>query len=261
MKQLFHIMIKDESSLVLCTSNNYDQIILASDPLPTGEKGFKKYFKVSTTCIEKQNQTHICIGCYVLSNCSISNIKFNSMDNHLLAWLKKEHIFVESDSLGIERPTTIGYFTKIVPDITHLTNFRNHLVNQLMMIDITANTAVKLAPHLKQAQLDIMTNGNKYIPILPNFEIYKMWLSHGCAPSQIKTHVLGVKCEPRDAKLLGKFFTQLASETSTDHCDGIFIPKEAAYLLRPSTYAQVLQDNNFFLSIVVTIPVNPEYNA
>jgi len=67
------------------------------------------------THMEKQNQTHICIGCNVLSNRSISNIKSNSKDNHLLAWLKKEQVFMESDSLGIECLVTIGYLTKITP--------------------------------------------------------------------------------------------------------------------------------------------------
>ncbi len=90
MRQLFRVMLKDESSLVLRTFMNDEQIVLASDSLPTGEKTFKKYFKVSMTCNKKQNQMHICIGCNVLSNQSISNIKFNSKDNQLLAWLKKE---------------------------------------------------------------------------------------------------------------------------------------------------------------------------
>jgi len=76
---------------------------------------------------------------------------------------------VEADSLGIDRPITIGYFTKIVPELTHLTNFHEDLINQLLLIDIDATTAVKLAPHLKEAQLDVMSNGDEYIPILPNF--------------------------------------------------------------------------------------------
>jgi len=53
----------------------------------------------------------------------------------------------------------------------------------------------------------------------------------------------------------------MASATSNDHHDGLFIPKGAAYLLRPTMYKQVLKDNNFFLNQVATIPVNLEYNA
>jgi len=93
----------------------------------------------------------VCIGCHVLSNRSLGNIKFCRTDSNLLAWLKKEQVFLESDQLGINRPVTIGYFTKIAGTLTHLANFREHLVNQLMMIEIEADLAVDLAPHLKQA--------------------------------------------------------------------------------------------------------------
>jgi len=113
MKQLFCVMLKDETSLVLRTTNNDKQIDLASAQIPTGENEFKKFFKVSTTRIEKQQQTHICIGCHVLSNRTLGHIKFRSPDGNLLAWLKKERIFIESDNLGIDRPVTIRHFTKI----------------------------------------------------------------------------------------------------------------------------------------------------
>ncbi len=261
MKQLFKTMIKDEPSLVIRSPRNDKQIVLDTASLPSGENEFKKFFKVSTTHNEKHNKTHVCIRCNVLSNRTLSQIKFRSTDSHLLDWLKKERVFVESDSLGIERPITVGYFTKIAPDITNLANLREHLVNQLLLVEIAAETAIELAPHLKDAQLDAMTNGDDYIPILPNFEIYRTRLSHGREPTQVTTDVIGVKCEPRDAKLLGEFFTRMASKTNNDHRDGTFIPKGAPHLLGPKLYEQVIQDNNFFLSNVATIPVNLKYEA
>jgi len=214
MNRLFRTMLKDEPSLVLRTPLNDKQLVLVSDSLPTGETEFKKYFKVSTARSERQKSSYVCVGCHVLSNRSLGNIKFRSNDNHLLAWLKQERVFIESDGLGTERPVTIGYFTKIAVDLTHLANFRDHLVNQLMLIDIEASTALELAPHLKNAQIDAMSNGDDFVPILPEFEIYRTHLSHGREPTQVKTDVLGVKCAPRDAKLLNEFFTQMALETS-----------------------------------------------
>ena len=261
MKQLFRTMLKDESSLVLRTPTNDKQIVLASAQLPTGETEFKKFFKVSTTRVEKHNKTHVCIGCHVLSNRTLGSIKHKSNANNLLTWLKKERVFVESDSLGIERPTTVGYFTKLAPDLTHLANFRESLSNQLMLIEIEAETAIELSPHLKQAQLDAMTNGDDFVTILPNFEVYKTRLTHGREPTQISTEVIGVKGAPKDAKLLGEFFARLASETSNDPRNGVYIPKGAVHLLGQQTYAQVLQDNNFFLNNVATIPVNLEHEA
>jgi len=200
-------MIKDEPSLVLRTPSNDNQIVLATTSVPKGETEFKKYFKVSTTRIERQNQMQVCIGCHVLSNRSLGNIKFRSTDGHLLAWLKKERIFLESDMLGIERPVTIGYFTKIAATLTHLKNFRDHLANQLMLVNINADLAVALAPHLKQEQLDAMSSGNEYIPDLPDFKIYRTRLTHGREPMQVSTEVLGVKTAPKDAKLLGEYLT------------------------------------------------------
>jgi len=110
MKQLFKTMIKDKPSLVLRSPCNDKQIVLATASLPSGETEFNKFFKVSTTHNKKHNKTHVFIGCNVLSNRTLSQIKFCSTDSHLLDWLKKEHVFVELDSLGIEHPITVGYF-------------------------------------------------------------------------------------------------------------------------------------------------------
>jgi len=254
-------MITDKPSLVLRTPNNDDQVVIISAPLPTGEKEFKKFFNVSTTRNDKQRQTHVCIGCHVLSNRSLGNIKFKSNDNHLLAWLKKTRVFIEADSLGTERPVTIGYFTKIEPELTHLTNFREHLATQLMMIEIDAETAVSLAPHLKPTQLEAMSNGDDFIPSLPNFEVYRTRITHGREPSKVTTDVIGVKGAPKDAKLLGEFFTRLAAETRNDPRDGVYLPKGAVHLLGPTTFEQVLKENNFFLTTVATVPVNLEFAA
>jgi len=261
MNSLLRTMLKDEPSLVLRTPNNDHQIILTSASLPTREADFKQFFKVSNPRSERTTPMHICIGCHVLSNRSLGNIKHRSNAGNLLAWLKRERVFLEADNLGIDRPVTIGHFTKIAATLTHLANFRNYLANQLMLVEIEADTAVELAPHLKKEQIEAMTNGDEFIPILPAFEIYRTHLSHGRAPSQVKTDVLGVKCAQRDAKLLGEFFTRMASATNNDQRDGVFIPKGAAHLLGPQTYEQVLKDNNFFLTTVATVPINLEYDA
>jgi len=143
----------------------------------------------------------------MMSNRSLGRIKFRSNENHLLKWLKQEHVFLESDALGTEQPITIGYFTKIAVNMTHLANFRDHLVNQLMLIDINVATAIDLTPYLITEQLEAMSNGDEFVTPLPEFEIYRMHLSHGREPAQVKTDVLGVKCAPCDAKLLTEFFT------------------------------------------------------
>jgi len=261
MTQLLRTMLKDEPSLVLCTPTHDQQIILDTMPIPTSKSEFKQFFTVSTARTINKNQSNVCIGCTILSNRSLGKIKFNSSNNYLLAWLKQARVFLESDSLGTERPTTIGYLTKIATDVVHLTNLRDYLVNQLMLIEIEADTVVSLAPHLKHEQIEAMSNGDEFVPILPNFELYRTRISQGREPNKITTDVIGIKCAPSDAKLLGEFFTRYATENSNDHRDGAFLPKGAATLLGPTTYAQVMKDNNFFLTQIATIPVNLEYNA
>jgi len=93
MNSLLRTMIKDEPSLVLRNPNNDQQLVLASESLPTREADFKQYFKVSNPRSEKTNPMHICIGCHVLSNRSLSKIKFQSNDSNLLTWLKKNESF------------------------------------------------------------------------------------------------------------------------------------------------------------------------
>jgi len=129
------------------------------------------------------------------------------------------------------------------------------------MINLDTETTITLAPHLKPVQLKAMTNGDDFIPILPNFEVYRTWISHGRPNSQVTTDVIGVKGAPKDAKLLGEFFTRMAAETSTDQRDGVFLPKGAVNLIGPATFKQVLKNNNFFLTTVATVPVNLEYAA
>jgi len=261
MTQLLRTMLKDEPSLVLRTSSNDQQISLATTPLPTSKSEFQKFFTVSTTRAFTRNQSNVCIGCNILSNRTLGNIKFQSQHNHLLAWLKQARVFLESDSLGTERPITIGYITKIATDITNLKTFRDFLVNQLLLIEIDHETAISLAPHLKQAQIEAMSNGDEFVMILPDFELYRTRISHGREPAKITTDVVGVKSAPKDAKLLNEFFTRLAAETSTDQRDGVFVPKGAMNLLGPTTYAQVLTANNLFLNQVATVPVNLEHHA
>jgi len=160
-------MLKDETSLVLQNANNDKQIDPTLASIPTGKNELKTFFKVSTTHIEKQQQMHICIRCHVLSNHTLGNIKFQSSDGNLLAWLKKECICIELDNLGINQPVTIGHFTKIDSTPTHLVDFHKHLANQLMLVEIDADMAIKLALHLKLAQLEALTE----------FEVYRMHLT------------------------------------------------------------------------------------
>jgi len=90
MTQLLQTMLKDKLSLVLCSSGNNQQIILATMPLPTSKPEFHNssmYWQLAL--LPRISQMYACIGCKLLSNCTLSSIKFKSSINHLLAWLKQ----------------------------------------------------------------------------------------------------------------------------------------------------------------------------
>jgi len=129
----------------------------------------------------------------VLSNHTLDRIKFHSPENHLLSWLKKAKVFIESDSLGTKCLVTVSYFTKLDPQLTHLANFQEHLAIQLLLININVDTVIELALHLKTVQLEAMSNGDDYVPILPPFKLYKMQLSHGHAHHKLQQKLLASK--------------------------------------------------------------------
>jgi len=133
MSMILQTMLKDKLSLVLCTPSNDKQLVLASALILTGESEFKKVLQSVNPRSKNKNLLHICIGWHVLSDQSLGQIKFQSTNSNLLTWLKKGRIFLESDGLGMDHLVTIGYFTKIDSTLTHLTNVREHLVNQLML--------------------------------------------------------------------------------------------------------------------------------
>jgi len=115
----------------------------------------------------------------------------------------------------------IRYITKIATDIVHLMNLHDHLANQLLLIEIDADTVISLAPHLKQEQLNVMSNGDKFA-LVPNFELYCTRISQGHDPNKVTTNVISIKCALLE--LLGEFFMRFATENSHDHCDSMFLP-------------------------------------
>jgi len=100
-----------------------------------------------------------------------------------------------------------------------------------MLIEMDAETAINLEPHLKSTQLKAMSNGDEFTMILLPFKLYKMQPSHGHDLTKITMEVVGIKGKPKDAKLLGEFFTRMASELSNDVRDRVFVPKGAVHLL------------------------------
>jgi len=77
MRALLAEMIKSEPSIVVVNPTDQSQLVLAKDPLPTNEAAFKKYFTISTETRAKKNQQHVIVGCAILSEWTLKEIKFD----------------------------------------------------------------------------------------------------------------------------------------------------------------------------------------
>jgi len=119
MRTLMTEHLKYEPSLVVTNVSNKTNIVLATDPFPTNEVEFKKFFAISTDTRVTTKKPHIIIGCQLSSERTLKEIKFDKTKPQFLAWLNNHKIFIESDTLGVNKMTTIGYITKLHPQLTN----------------------------------------------------------------------------------------------------------------------------------------------
>jgi len=87
MRTLLAELVKTEPSIVVVNSTNQGQLVIAKDPLPTNEATFKQYFMVSTKTRAKKNQQHMIIGCKLLSERTMKDIKFDKTRPQFMNWL------------------------------------------------------------------------------------------------------------------------------------------------------------------------------
>jgi len=255
MRAMLEALIKSEPSIVVEHSTTPEQIVLSKEKIPTNKAVFKQYFMLSTETRAKKNQNHVIIGCKLLSERTMKEIKFDKTRPHFLNWLKQEQVFIEADSLGVIKTTTIGYITKLHPLLTNRTTLKCLLQTALEEIVIDADLAVELDPTLKAARTQAKTNGDFFNPALPPFEIYKTKLNHGRDKDKVETNVLGIKGTIQQARLLKEFFLQLASPAHYEKQIGVFVPTGAVHLVGPTNYANLIRENNIFIHSVMTIPI------
>ncbi len=255
MRALLAALVKTEPSIVLVNPSNQTQIILSTDPIPSQEDAFKQFFTISTEIRSKKNQQHVIIGCHLLSERTMKEIKFDKTRPHFMTWLDTAKVFLESDTLGVTKTTTIGYITKVHPILTNRTTLKALLQSALDAIVIDPTLAVELDPTLKEAHLQAKNNGDFFTPELPPFEIYKTKLIQGRDKEKVETNVLGIKSTIHQARLLKEFFSQLASPVHYENQIGVFVPTAAAQILGAANYAQLIRENNAFIHSVVTIPI------
>jgi len=173
----------------------------------------------------------------------------------LLDWLTKHKFFIKSDSLRITKTAMIGYLSKLHPHLTSHQNLKPSLEEALSNIVIDPTLAIKLDPMLKSLQEEAMTNGNTFIPPIPQFEVYLMQLSYGCNSNQVETDIIRIKCSASKVHLLREFFTQLINPMDLETQIGIFVPTGTVHMIGPEAYKNLLCDHNAFLQSITTVPI------
>jgi len=254
MRNFLTELLKYEFSIVVVNPTTKAQLVLSTNQLPSKEDEFKKFFTITSDLRSTAAQQRVIIGCEVLSERTINEIKFDRQKPQFLEWMKKNKLFFESDSLGVNKTTTIGYLTRLHPQLTNRTNLKKLLNVALEEITIDPNLAVELDPALKEHHTDAMSNGDDFSPVVPPFEVYKTRLIYG-SDKKTYTNVIGIKCASSQAKLLKEFYSQLASPEIYEKQIGVFIPTGAVHLLGTEKYLQLIRENNAFLNDITTIPL------
>jgi len=256
MQLLFIKMLKYDSTLTVANEKDDQQIQLTTDAVLQKEEEFKKYFTVMSDPCPTGNKPHIIVGCKLMSNRSLRDIKFDmTTSTKFIDWLKKEQIFLESDLLGISKTSTIGYLTKIHPRITNHMTLKNLLSDEIADIVLDPAFAVELDPSLKQQQVDAMSNGDMFVPAPPPFELYPTTISCGRDRDKVETDVIGIKCAAGKGRLLKEFFLQIGTPMELDTRMGVFVPTGAIHMIGPADYTKLLCKNNAFLQSIVTVPI------
>jgi len=255
MRTFFTELIKHDPSITVTALDKKTHLKLATDPLLMNETIFKRFFQISTNTHATTKKSYVLIGCNLLCDCTIQDIKFDKKQPKFMDWLMEEKIFIEADTLGINKMTTIGYLTKLHTYYTNRTQLKHLLQTTLEDVTLDADLAVKLDPLLKDKQTEAMLNGDMFAPEIPPFKVYKTKITHGCNKDKVSTNVIGIKCTTAQACLLREFFSQLASPASYEKQIRLFIPTGVVHILGMVAYAKMICDNNAYLQSVISIPV------
>ncbi len=256
MRLLLKEMLKYDTTITIPSMCDDQQLQLQIDDVPALETEFKKFFTVTNDTRPTNTPPHVIIGCHLMSERTMREIKFDTTTTtQFIDWLKKEKIFIESDSLGITKTVTIGYLTKLHPRLTNRTFLKPLLQDFLGEATISPELACELDPSLKPKHDEIKANGDFFVPEIPPFEIYKTHITHGRDDKKIRTDLLGIKCAVDKGPLLKEFFTQISNPMELDTRVGTFLPSGTIHLIGAEAYAKLLCDNNLFLQNISTVPL------
>jgi len=103
MCSFFSELLKHEPSLTIAALDNKAQVALATNQIPMNKDNFKKFFKISTNTHATMKKQHVIIGCNLLSNQTIQEIKFDMKQPKFMDWLAKEKSLSSQTPLALAK--------------------------------------------------------------------------------------------------------------------------------------------------------------
>jgi len=248
-KNLLSAMLHHDDTIAITTADSV--FYLAHDKFPNDEEQFRKYFHVHAPAKHQKHRNKTVIGCVILSNRTIQEIKKAYTDAHdMMKWLQKHHVYLEADSLGTTKICTVGYLFNIHPRISHHTALKKHIYNELEQVSITVEEAQTLSKHAKEHHKD---NFNE--TYIPPFELYITSAGAGNGNNRVSTETIGVKSNIEHAALLKEMLIRTTKNSVNNKPVLKFIPNGIALNIGNDTYTALICKQNQYLSSVTTIPV------
>ena len=170
----------------------------SSDAIPHDEHKFKQYFSIFEV---KRKQ--IVVAFQIGSTKTMKDIKFAPA---VMEWLRKEHIYVDADSISMHKMAIIGWFTQVHTHIIHHETMQEKILESLSQVSITPNEVLKLDASQHGILQAANESGDEFQPKIPKFELFLTKLGSGSGKTHVVMDVIGVKCAVENFPLLHELF-------------------------------------------------------
>jgi len=164
---------------------------------------------------------------------------------------KQPHVsYLEADSLGTTKICMVGYLFNVHPCISHHSNLKKCIYNELEKVTITVKEAQELDLHAKEYHND---NFNEMF--IPPFKIYMTSAGHGPNNNRVVTQTIRIKSNIEHTALLKEMLIHITKNSPNNKPALKFIPNGLASTIGNDAYVTLICKNNQYLTAVTTIPV------
>jgi len=254
MKTLLMTMAELNLGLTVTALDRKSTLIIGKDNFPITETAFKKFFSCKWDEANQSTKNKVHHGCLINGNCTLNHLKHAQKPNKLITWLNHKKVYLDADTLGINKTKTIGYLSHIHPHLINRTNTKNKLLKVIEMTHVNFHDARKLDHSIPTENTNMTDADDKPTVHCPPFKIFQTTIGIGPTNARSETDVIGIKCMVGKAALICKFFLQATDKLESNN-QGKFIPAGLANVIGKDTMQTIIHDNNQYLKNVTGIPI------